>query len=74
MLEFFVRLGMVLEKVHEIVSFKETKWLKNYTNFRTQKRTLAKNDFDKDFCELLNNAVHGKRMENIRKRKKLEFF
>ena len=74
MLPFYVRLGMVVEKVHEIVSFEESKWLKIYTNFKTQKRTLAKNDFDKDFYELLNNAFHGNRMENVRNRIKLEFF
>ena len=40
---------MVVEKIHEIISFKQRKCLEKYINFNTQKRNKAKNDFEKDF-------------------------
>ena len=68
MLKFYVRYGMMVDKVHEIISFKQSKWLEKYINFNTQKRNQAVNDFEKDFYMLLNNAFFGKTMENVRNR------
>ena len=74
MLKFYVRHGMVVDKIHEIVSFKKSNWLEKYIIFNTQKRNKAKNEFEKDFYKLLNNAFCGKTMENIRNRLGLKFF
>ena len=72
MLKFYVRHGMVVEKVHEIISFKQSKWLQSYISFNTQKRNKAKNEFEKDFLKLLVNAAFGKFLENVRNRLDLE--
>ena len=73
MLKFYVRHGMIVEKVHNVISFKQSRWLEKYINFNTQKRNKAKNDFEKDFYKLLNNAFYGKTMENVRNRLKIKF-
>ena len=72
MLKFYVTHGMVVEKIYEIISFKQSKWLESYISFNTQKRNKAKNDFEKDFSKLLVNAAFGKFLENVRNRLDLE--
>ena len=72
MLKFYVRHGTIVVKIHEIISFKQSKWLESYVSFNTQKRNKAKNDFEKDFFKLLVNASFGKFLENIRNRLELE--
>ena len=72
MLKFYVRHGMIVDKVHETISYKQSRWLEKSINFNTQKRNDAKNDFEKDFCKLLNNAFYGETMENVRNRLKIK--
>ena len=73
MLKFYVRHGMIVDKVHEIISFKQNRWLEKYINFNTRKRIQAVNDFEKDFYKLLINTFYGKTMENVGNRLKIKF-
>ena len=64
---------MIVDKVHEMISFRQSKWLEKYINFNTQKRNHAVKDFEKDFYKLLNNAFYGKTMKNVRNRLRIKF-
>ena len=56
----------MFKKVDRVIQCNQKSWLKPYIDMNTKLGTEAKNDLEKDFFKLMNNAVLGKIMENIR--------
>ena len=67
-----LRLGLKLKKIHKAIKFEESDWMKSYIDKNTRLRTLADNDFEKDFFKLGNNSVFGKTFEDETKRCSVE--
>ena len=71
-LKFLVKLGVEVTNVHQVLSFEQKPWMKEYIEFNNSMRAKTKVEAEKAFFKLMNNAVFGKTMENVKNRMDLK--
>ena len=64
--------GLILKTVHRVIQFNQKAWLKPYINMNIEMRKEAKEDFEKNFFKLMNNADFGKTVGNLRKHRDIK--
>ena len=62
-LQLYISLGMKVTKVHKILKFKQSDWLKKFVDFNTEKRKNAINSFERNCFILMINSVFGKKLK-----------
>ena len=65
-LKFYLKKGIIIQKINRVIEFRHRQWLKPWIDFTTEKRKNVTSDFEKDMYKLMNNAVYGEAMENVR--------
>ena len=56
---------MVVEKVLEKNSLRQSKWLEKCISFNSKKQNYAKYDFKRDFYKALKNSLYGKQWKML---------
>ena len=72
-LKLYAELGMIVKKVHRVLTFRQSAFLKKYIDFCTEMRKNRKPDFEKRLFKLMANSCYGKTIENTRKHLNVKF-
>lgn len=65
-LQFYPNQGMKLKKVQRVLQFDQECWMEPYNRMNTEFQKQAKNNFEENFYNLMNNSVLGKQWKMCR--------
>ena len=63
-----------MKKVHKLIKFDQNGWLKPYINMNTDLRKKAIMILKMIFLKLMNNAIFGKNIENVKKLRDIKWW
>ena len=69
--KLYFRLGLKIKKIHRVLEFSQSNWVKPYVEFNTQRRIEVEKNGDEDrkvSYKLMNNALYGKITKKLRNR------
>ncbi len=66
LLRKYLELGMKLVRIHRVLQYKQSPWLKKFVMFNAHQRQRAESAFEKDIFKLINNSLFAKSLQNVR--------
>jgi len=67
-LQFYIKHGLALSKIHRVISIDQSPWLKPWIDYCTERRKKARDEFESNLAKLQANATFGKTMKQVRHR------
>ena len=58
-LQFYMKQGLNIGKIHQVISFTQSRWLKPWIDLCTSQRQNAKADFETNLAKLQANSTYG---------------
>lgn len=72
-LKHFLEEGLILDKVHRVITFSQSPFLRDYVKMMSERRKNATTDFERTIIKLLVNSIYGKLIEGVRKYMDVKF-
>lgn len=64
-LKVYLSLGVVLKKVHSVLAWKQSPWMRDFIKECSARRAKETTKFGKNFYKLMANSCYGKLLEDV---------
>jgi hypothetical protein len=72
-LDYYLKKGLIIEKIHKCLQYRQSPWLKSYIELNSNLRASSTTEFAKNFFKLMNNSVYGQTLMDVTKFLDFEF-